>query len=179
MYVIHLWQIYNSLFKLSHFALPYVHSHIHIACFRCTTPPTSLLLNMVSECMVVLSNSLNCVVITPTTPTINKTGSSNKEVINIMNTKIGSALPTEKLDRTNFASWDYKMHQYLVGQGYCSYIQEAHGMQPNPTHANYPACELSRTSIIERSEDKTRKQERGKRIRTQLIESVTSVVHLD
>ena len=38
---------------------------------------------------------------------------------------------------------------------------------------------LSQTSIIEQSEDKTRKQERGKRIRTQLIESVIGVVHLD
>ena len=38
---------------------------------------------------------------------------------------------------------------------------------------------MSRTSIIERSEDKTRKQEGGKRTRTQLIESVTGVVHLD
>ena len=39
---------------------------------------------------------------------------------------MGSALPTEKLDRNNFASWEYKMHQYLVGQGYWSYITGAH-----------------------------------------------------
>ena len=58
-----------------------------------------------------------------------------------MNTQMGSALPTEKLDRTNFASWEYKMHQYLVGQGYWSYIEGAHEIQPNPTHESYPAWE--------------------------------------
>ena len=41
-----------------------------------------------------------------------------------MNTQMGSALPSEKLDRNNFASWEYKMHPYLVGQGYWSYIEE-------------------------------------------------------
>ena len=71
------------------------------------------------------------------TSTINKTVSSNKEGIDIMNTQVGSALPTEKLDRTNFVSWEYKMHQYLVKQGYWSYIEEAHEMQPNPTHGDY------------------------------------------
>ena len=54
---------------------------------------------------------------------------------------MGSALPTEKLDRTNYTSWEYKMHQYLVGQGYWSYIQGAHENQPDSTHANYPAWE--------------------------------------
>ena len=42
-----------------------------------------------------------------------------------MNTQMGSALPTEKLDKTNFASWEYKMHQYLFGQGYWSYVEGA------------------------------------------------------
>ena len=50
------------------------------------------------------------------------------------NTQMGSALPTKKLDNTNFASWEYKMHQYLVGQGYWSYIEGAHENQPNLTH---------------------------------------------
>ena len=31
-----------------------------------------------------------------------------------INTQMGSALPNEKLDLNNFASWEYKMHQYLV-----------------------------------------------------------------
>ena len=33
----------------------------------------------------------------------------------IMDAQMGSALPSEKLDGNNFASWEYKMHQYLVG----------------------------------------------------------------
>ena len=54
---------------------------------------------------------------------------TNREEIYAMNNQMGSALPTEKLDRTNFASWEYKMHQYLVGQGYWSYIKGAHENQ--------------------------------------------------
>ena len=54
-----------------------------------------------------------------------------------MNTQIGSALPSEKLDRNNFASWEYKMHQYLVGQGYWSYIEGAHIDQPIETTPKY------------------------------------------
>ena len=37
-----------------------------------------------------------------------------------MNTQMGSTLPTTKIDRNNFASWQQK---YLVG--YWSYIDEA------------------------------------------------------
>ena len=31
---------------------------------------------------------------------------------------MASSLLTEKIDRSNYASWSYKMHQYLVGHGY-------------------------------------------------------------
>ena len=65
-----------------------------------------------------------------------------------MNTQMGGALPTEKLDRTNFASWEYKMHQYLVGQGYWSYIEGAHESQPNPTHAGYPGVGAGRKLCV-------------------------------
>ena len=65
-----------------------------------------------------------------------------------MNTQMGSALPTEKLDRTNFAIWEYKMHQYLVGQGYWSYIEPAHESQPNPTHTDYPAWEQAASHVL-------------------------------
>ena len=34
-------------------------------------------------------------------------------------------LPSEKLDRSNYSSWEYEMTQYLVGQGYWSYINGA------------------------------------------------------
>ena len=50
---------------------------------------------------------------------------------------MGSALPTEKLDRNNFASWEYKMHQYLVEQGYWGYITGAHENQPIETAPEY------------------------------------------
>ena len=54
-----------------------------------------------------------------------------------MNTQTGSALRSEKLDRNNFASWEYKMHKYLVGQGYWSYIEGAHIDQPIETAPQY------------------------------------------
>ena len=40
-------------------------------------------------------------------------GEEEEEEIDTMNTQMGSALPNEKLDRNNFAFWEYKMHQYL------------------------------------------------------------------
>ena len=40
-----------------------------------------------------------------------------------MDKAMGSSVPTEKLERINYASWVYKMHQYLVGHGYWSYIK--------------------------------------------------------
>ena len=47
-----------------------------------------------------------------------------------MNTEMGNSLPSEKLDWNNFASWEYKMHQYLVGQAYWSYIEGAEETEP-------------------------------------------------
>ena len=58
-----------------------------------------------------------------------------------MNIQLGSALPTEKLDRKNFASWECKMHQYLVSQGSWSYIEGAHKNQPNLANSTYPTWE--------------------------------------
>ena len=63
-----------------------------------------------------------------------------------MNTQMGSALPSEKLDRTNFASWEYKMHQYLVGQGYWSYIEGVHTDQPIETAPEYAEDEETRAT---------------------------------
>ena len=40
-----------------------------------------------------------------------------------MNTHMGSSLLNEKCDRNNFASWEHKIHQYLIGQGCWSYIE--------------------------------------------------------
>ena len=46
---------------------------------------------------------------------------------------MASSLPTEKLDRNNYASWSYKMHQYLLGHGYWSYIEGANHAAPEST----------------------------------------------
>jgi hypothetical protein len=56
-----------------------------------------------------------------------------------MDRGMGSFLPTEKLDRTNYASWSYKMHQYLLGHGYWSYVDGANDTAPDPTDVDYPA----------------------------------------
>ena len=72
----------------------------------------------------------------------------NREEIYAMNNQMGSALPTEKLDRTNYTSWEYKMHPYLIGQGYWSYIQGARENQPDSTHANYPAWEQAASRVM-------------------------------
>ena len=65
-----------------------------------------------------------------------------------MNNQMGSVLPTKKLDRSNFASWEYNMHQYLVGQGYWSHIKGAHENKPNPTHVDYPAWEQAANHVL-------------------------------
>ena len=65
-----------------------------------------------------------------------------------MNTQMGSALPSEKLDRNNLASWEYKMHQHLVGQGYWSYIKKAHENQPGPTAPEYATWEQAASCVM-------------------------------
>ena len=42
-----------------------------------------------------------------------------------MNTQMGSSLPREKLDWSNYSSWEYKMNQFLVHQGHWSYNKAA------------------------------------------------------
>ena len=64
-----------------------------------------------------------------------------------MNTQLGNTLPKEELDKTNFASWEYKMHQHLVSEGYWSYI-EVQETQPNPTHADYLAWEQAASCVL-------------------------------
>ena len=48
----------------------------------------------------------------------------------------------------NFASWEYKVHQYLVGEGYWTYIEGAHETQTNPTHADYPSWEQVASRVL-------------------------------
>ena len=58
-----------------------------------------------------------------------------------MDRGMGGALPTEKLDRSNYASWEYKMHHYLLGHGYWSYIHGENEVVPEPTHKDFLAWE--------------------------------------
>ena len=51
---------------------------------------------------------------------------------------MGGALPTEKLDRNNYTSWEYKMHQYLLGHGYWSYIHGENEVVLESTHKDFP-----------------------------------------
>ena len=71
---------------------------------------------------------------------------------------MGSTLPTEKLERTNYMSWEYKMYQYLDGQGYWSYIQGAHENQPDSKHANYPAWEQAASRSLRVCEEVRRRR---------------------
>ena len=51
-----------------------------------------------------------------------------------MDRSMVSSLPTEKLDRNNYASWSYKMHQYLLGHAYWSYVEGANDAAPEVRH---------------------------------------------
>ena len=59
-----------------------------------------------------------------------------------------SSLPTEKLDRTTYASWSYKMHQYLLGHDYWSYVDGANDAAPEPTHRDFLAWEQSASRVL-------------------------------
>ena len=51
---------------------------------------------------------------------------------------MASSLPTDKLNRNNYVSWSYKMHQYLLGHGYWSYVDGANDAAPESTHRDFP-----------------------------------------
>ena len=61
---------------------------------------------------------------------------------------MGSSLPTKKLDRSNYASWPYKMHQYLLGHGYLSYVEGANDASPDVTHRDFPSWEQAAKRVI-------------------------------
>ena len=65
-----------------------------------------------------------------------------------MDRGMASSLPPEKLDRTNYASWSYKMHQYLLGHGYWSYVEGANDAAPESTHRDFPAWEQSASRVL-------------------------------
>ena len=47
----------------------------------------------------------------------------------------------EKLDRSNYSSWEYKMHQYLLENGYWSYIHGENEVVLESTHKDFLAWE--------------------------------------
>ena len=61
---------------------------------------------------------------------------------------MASFLPTEKLDRSNYASWSYKMHQYLLDNGYWSYMEGANVETPNSAHKNFPVWEQGASRVL-------------------------------
>ena len=65
-----------------------------------------------------------------------------------MDRGMASSLPTEKLDRSNYALWSYKMHWYLLGHGYWSYVDGAHAAAPKSTHRDFLAREQSASIVL-------------------------------
>ena len=66
----------------------------------------------------------------------------------MMDRGMASSLPTEKLDRNNYTSWSNKMHKYLLGHGYWSYVEGANDIAPESTHTDFPAWEQSASRIL-------------------------------
>ena len=52
---------------------------------------------------------------------------------------MGNSSPVEKLDTNNYASWSYKMHQYLHGHTYFSYVEEVNDVAQDVTHMDFQA----------------------------------------
>ena len=59
-----------------------------------------------------------------------------------------SSLLTEKLNRSNYASWLYKMHQYMLGHGYWSYVDGANDATPKATHMDSSAWEQAASRVM-------------------------------
>ena len=61
---------------------------------------------------------------------------------------MGSSLPTEKLERGNYASWQYKMDQYLLGHGYQSYIEGVNEVAPEAMHKDFSTWEMAASRVL-------------------------------
>ena len=61
---------------------------------------------------------------------------------------MASSLLTKKLDRSNYASWSYKMHQYLLGHGYWSYVDGANDVALNATHMDTTAWDQAASRVM-------------------------------
>ena len=56
---------------------------------------------------------------------------------------MASSLPTDKLDKSNYASWSYKMHQYLLGDCLWSYVDGANDVAHDATYRGSFGLETS------------------------------------
>ena len=65
-----------------------------------------------------------------------------------MDRGMASLLLTEKLDKSNYASWSYKMCQYLLGHGYWSYVDRANDAMPDTTHRDPSAWEQAASRVM-------------------------------
>ena len=65
-----------------------------------------------------------------------------------MDRGMGSALPTEKWDKSNYTSWEYKMHQYVFGHGYFSYIHGENEVAPKSAHKDFPVWEQAASRVL-------------------------------
>ena len=57
-------------------------------------------------------------------------------------------LPTEKLDKSNYVTWEYKMHQYLLGHGYWTYIHGENEVLVEPAHKDFLAWEQAASRVL-------------------------------
>ena len=65
-----------------------------------------------------------------------------------MDRNITSSLPTEKLDRSNYVSCSYKMHQYLLGPNYQSYVEGANVAALESTHKEFLVLEQGVSRVL-------------------------------
>ena len=61
---------------------------------------------------------------------------------------MAGSLSMEKLDRSNYAAWMYKMHQYLLGHDYWSYVNGANDATPEVTHKDLSAWEKAASKVM-------------------------------
>ena len=61
---------------------------------------------------------------------------------------MASSLPMEKLNRSNYASWSYKMHPDLLGHSYLSYVDRANDIAPESTQGDFPAWEHAASRVL-------------------------------
>ena len=72
----------------------------------------------------------------------------NKREKKDMDRSMASSLPTEKLDRSNYASWSYKMHQYLLRHKYWSYVEGANVAASDSAHKDFLTWEQGGSRLL-------------------------------